>query len=159
MSGEARNLFITQADWDDAELQGLKNLLRGNGYELQDSSIAGSKPNEATNEQYLAPRIDRADVVLVLISPVAHAQPQVDWAIEYAQQQDKRIVGVYVQGGTESDLPASFQMYADALVDCQAARVVDAIEGRLDTLLMPDGETEFPARDIDRWACGESEPE
>jgi hypothetical protein len=163
VSGESRNLFISHAHRDDAELQELKNLLRRNGYDIRDSSIDSSKPNEATNEQYikyniLAPRIDWAGAVLVLISPVTHTRPWVDWELEYAQRQGKRIVGVYVQGGKDSDLPASFQMYGDALVGWQADRVMDALEGRIDTLFMPDGETEFPERDIDPFTCGEPTP-
>ncbi|WP_375768787.1 TIR domain-containing protein [Archangium gephyra] len=165
MSDEARTLFISPAQQDDAELQVLKNILERNGYEIRDSPIDNSRPNAATNEQHikskiLAPCIDQVDAVLVVISSATRTRPWVDWAIECAQQQDKRIVGVYVQGGQVSDLPANFQMYGDALVGCwQADRVMDAIEGRSNTLFMPDGETEFPERDIDRFTCGEPKPE
>lgn len=164
MSGEAKNLFISHALRDSAELQRVKNLLEKNGYAFRDSSTDGSMPSEATSKQggkdtLQARYIDSATVLLVLISPGTHPQPQIDREIQYAQQQGKRIVGVYVRDGKESDLPANFQKYADALVDCQADRVMDAIEGRINTLFMPDGETEFPERDIERYACGEKVPE
>ncbi|NOK33066.1 TIR domain-containing protein [Corallococcus exercitus] len=163
MNGEAKNLFISHAHQDDAALQGLCDLLRRNGYNIRNSSIDSTKPNEATSEEYikykiLKPRIDWAGTMLVLISPVTHTRPWVDWEIECAQRQGKRIVGVYVQGGQESNLPASFQMYGDALVGWQADRVMAALEGSLNTLFQSDNKTEFPERDIDRFTCGEPEP-
>jgi len=158
MSGEIKNLFISHVHEDDAELQGLKDLLGRNGYEIRDGSIDSSKPNEANNPEYikyevLAPKIQWAGAFLVLISPRTCESLWVEWEIQYAQQLGKRIVGVYVQGGQESDLPENFQKYGDSIVGWQAEKVMDAIEGRTNDWVGPDGVTPSQERAISRYSC------
>jgi hypothetical protein len=161
VSGEAKNVYIIRTR-NDAAPHELKELLQSNGYTLQDSLVdspsLGDADEDRSKETVLAPRIDRASILLVLISPTARAKPLVDWAIGYAASHGKRIVGVYAQGGQTSDLPVNFHMYGDALVVCQAERVLEAASGTLDTWFKPD-DTEFPERDIERFTCGEPEPE
>lgn len=74
MADEVKNVFISHVHEDDDALQDLKNLLKNNGYEIRDSSIDSSKPNQAENPDYikseiLAPRIQWASTMVVLISP------------------------------------------------------------------------------------------
>lgn len=163
VSNGARNLFISHAHKDDDNLQGLKDLLGRSGYTIRDGSIDSAKPNNANNDHYikyqlLAPRIDWASTLVVLISPITHTRAWVNWEIEYAARQGKRIVGVYVHGGQDSDLPVNFRLYGDALVGWQADRVMGAVNGTIDTWFKPDG-AEFPERDIERFTCGEPTPE
>ena len=154
---EVKNVFISHVHEDDQLLQELKELLSRNGYEIRDGSIDSSKPNEATDEKYikseiLAPRISWAGTLVVLISPKTHESRYVEWEIEYAHKQGKRIVGVWAQGGQGSDAPKNFDMYHDALVGWQADRVMDAITGKIDNSFNPDGKEREP-RTIDRFSC------
>ncbi|NNC19891.1 hypothetical protein HJC22_29660 [Corallococcus exiguus] len=167
MSGESKKLFISHAhQGESAALSELQDLLQKAGYHIRDSSIDSATRTEAKGDDQesikhdvLQRNIDWASTMLVIISPGIHAHPLADWAINYAQQQGKRIVGVYAQDGKESDLPASFHMYGDALVSLRGALLMAAIDGRINTLLKPDSETELPEREIDRFTCGEPEPQ
>jgi hypothetical protein len=108
----ATNIFIPHIHEDDAHIEAMKSLLRERGFDVSDSSIDSSNPNNATNIDYirgriLAPAIDWASVVVVLISPQTCNSEHVDWEIRYAQEHDKRIVGVYTQGSSEADIPAA----------------------------------------------------
>lgn len=157
MNGNAKNIFVSHVHEDDEVLQELKELLRKGGYEIRDSSIDSSKPNEAKSEDYikseiLAPRVRWASTMIVLISPDTHTSTWVDWEIEYAQKEGKRIIGVWVRGGQESDVPANLDLYADAVVGWQADRVMDAINGKINNWILPDGE-ERVSRSIDRYSC------
>jgi virulence-associated protein VapD len=154
----AKNVFISHVHEDDKLLQDLKDLLARNGYEIRDGSIDSSKPNEAKSEEYiksqiLAPRIEWAATAIVLISPRTHESEYVEWEVEYANKKDKRIVGVWVQGGQDSDVPKSLDDYADAVVGWRADRVMDAITGRINNWYGPDG-PERPPREINRYDCG-----
>jgi MTH538 TIR-like domain (DUF1863) len=105
MSDETRNIFISHIHEDDVTLQGLKDLLKRSGYDIRDGSIDSSKPNEASDPEYikstiLAPRIRWASTLVVLISAKTHESQWVDWELEYAHKQGKRIIGVWDQGGT-----------------------------------------------------------
>jgi hypothetical protein len=157
MIDQPKNVFISHIHEDDATLKGLRDLLRRNGYEIRDGSIDSSKPNDATNADYikseiLAPRIRWAGTFIVLISAKTHESRWVDWEIEYAHKQGKRIIGVWDQGAKDSDRPIALEKYADAVVGWQAEMVMDAIKGKLNNWEVVSGELRAP-RNIARIRC------
>jgi hypothetical protein len=91
-------------------------------------------------------------VVVVLIGHETHSREWVNWEIEQAHKQGKRIVGVWAHGAQEADLPESLTKYGDAVVGWQVDRIVDAIDGKIDNWQRPDGQ-ECPPRKIARIAC------
>lgn len=159
MADEVKNVFISHIHEDDDALQDLKELLNNNGYEIRDSSIDSSKPNQADNPDYikseiLAPKIQWASTMVVLISPDTHTSEYVDWEIEYAHKNDKRIIGVWNLGDKDSaDLPENFEKYRDALVGWQADRIMGAITGEISDSESPDGQEMQPRKDFVRYRC------
>jgi len=157
VSDGAKNVFISHIHEDDALLQDLKELLGQNEYEIKDSSIDSSKPNEATSEEYikseiLAPRICWAGTVVVLLTPHTKESPYVEWEIDYALKQGKRVVGVWAQGAQGTEGPDNLELYADAVVGWQADRVMDAITGKINNWYSPDG-VERTSWKIQRYTC------
>ena len=76
----------------------------------------------------------------------------VNWEIEYAQQQGKRIVGVWARGDRDCDLPEALEDYWDALVGWNGEKIIDAINGTSDESNKKDGaQTDY--RGIQRYAC------
>ena len=64
-----KNIFISHIHEDDKELGKLKELLGKKGYQIRDSSIDSSNPNNAKSPEYiktgiLAPRITWAGVMI-----------------------------------------------------------------------------------------------
>ncbi len=157
MSGEIRNVFISHVHEDDAALKDVRDLLGTRGYTIRDASIHSGTPNDAKNHDYikngiLAPQINWAGTMIVVISPTTHKSDWVNWEIEYAEKQGKRIVGVWLQGAQESDIPEALKLYADAVVGWQADRVIGAIEGEINNWSNSDG-SERPAQTIPRYSC------
>jgi len=157
MSKDIKNVFVSHVHEDDKLLQDLKDLLGRNGYGIRDGSIDSSKPNEAKDKDYvkseiLSPRIRWASTMIVLISSRTHESEWVEWEIEYAHKEGKRIVGLWVQGSQDSDVPKNLDTYADAVVGWQADRVMDAITGKINNWFGPDGAERVP-RTIDRYHC------
>ncbi len=153
----ATNIFIPHIHEDDAHIEAMKSLLRERGFDVRDSSIDTSNPNNASDISYirrkiLAPAIDWASVVVVLISPQTHNSEHVDWEIRYAQEHDKRIVGVYTHGAAECDIPEALQDYAKAVVGWNGDRIVDAICGEINDWETPSGER-VRERSIPRIRC------
>ena len=121
MPDEIRNVFISHIHEDDDGLKDLKSLLERNGREIRDSSIRSDTPNNANDENYiktqiLAPRIRWAGVLIVYISHGTKDRPWVDWEIEYAHKEGKRIVGVWAHGASDADVPEALDEYADASI-------------------------------------------
>lgn len=129
------NLFISHYGGDEEYIERFKNLLSGKNYEIRDSSIVESEPNRATNPDYikssiLRPQIDWAGTVIVLIGPKTHEREWVNWEIEYATKKgEKRIVGVFLRGAADSDIPEMLEEYGHACVPWNADKIVAAIEG------------------------------
>ena len=153
----ATNIFISHIHEDDPHIEAAKALLREHGFEVRDSSIDSGNPNRARNPDYirnriLGPAIDWASTLLVLISPDTCDSTWVDWEIRFAQEHDKRIVGVFVPGATDSDIPEALQDYGVAVVGWQGERIIDAINGQINEWETSDG-GRCPERPITRIRC------
>ncbi len=158
MPDDLKNIFISHVHEDDAGLGKLKSLLKDNGMTTRDYSINADNPNNAHSEEYiksqiLGPRIQQSGVLVVYVSPETKDSKYVNWEIEYAQKQDKRIVGVWALGEGGCEVPKALDNYADAMVGWTGNRIIDAINGKIDGWENPDG-TQSPQRDIKRYSCG-----
>lgn len=155
---DTKNIFISHVHEDDELLPDLKDLIARAGMDVRDGSINSDKPNNAENEEYikreyLKPRIDWASTLVVLITHDTADSQWVNWEIEYAFQQGKRVIGVYAQGATDADIPEELEKYGDAVVGWQGNRVVDAINGDIRWDDPFSGEPRIPKRDIQRVTC------
>jgi len=157
MPYKINNVFISHIHEDDTDLHALKELLGKKGYQIRDSSINSDRPNNATDSDYiksqiLAPRINWAGTMIVLISPGTRESTWVDWEIEYANKRGMRIVGVWAHGSAECDVPEARERYADAVVGWQADRIYDAMRGEINNWETSEGELRSP-RQIARHYC------
>lgn len=153
----ATNIFISHIHEDDEHIEKMKSLLRGRGFDVHDSSIDSSNPNNAKSIDYirrdiLAPAIDWSSVMVVLMSPETCNSEHVDWEIRYAHEHDKRIIGVYTHGSSECAVPEAFADYGEAVVGWNGDRIVGAICGDVNEWENPDG-SRVSARDIPRIRC------
>lgn len=141
---KSKNVFVSHFNKDEENIGKLKTLLSGKGYALKNASIDSTKPNRATNPEYikrlLRMRIQWAGTFICLIGPKTHTREWVDWEIEQANKKGKRIIGVFINGASDSDVPANFEKYGDALVGWNSDRIIGAIDGFINNWENPDGE-------------------
>jgi hypothetical protein len=154
---DGKNVFVSHIQEDEAHIDGMKTLLSNRGFELKDSSITSARPNEAHDPDYiksqiLAPGINWASTLVVLISPDTHNHEWVTWEIECAQKLGKRIVGVWTQGAAECDIPEALDKYADVVVGWNGERIEKAICGEINDWESSDGTLREP-RPIARYSC------
>ncbi|MDF1595152.1 MAG: TIR domain-containing protein [Acidimicrobiia bacterium] len=131
---EAHNVFISHRHEDDARVADFKELLDGKGVQIRDASITSDNPNEARDPDYiktqiLAPGIRWAGKVVVLITPDTKNHDWVDWEVEYANQLDKPIIGVWAPGSAGCEVPEPLERYADAIVGWNSDSILDAFDG------------------------------
>ena len=155
MTVETKNVFVSHVHEDDESLGHLKQLLRTHGMETRDYSIRADNPNSAKSENYikyeiLAPRIRQCSTLVVYVSPATKDSDFVNWEIEYAHSNNKRIVGVWAHGENGCELPAALAKYADAIVGWTGNRIIEAINGTIDGWENPDGSRCSP-REIKRF--------
>ncbi|MFC5404660.1 TIR domain-containing protein [Cohnella soli] len=133
MKQKSINVFISHYGGDEKHIPKVKGLIESKGYTVRDSSVVETEPNNAKNTEYikslLRAKMDWAGTVIVLIGPQTHERDWVNWEIDYANRNDKRIVGVFLPGATDADLPESFEDYGDACVEWDSDQLISAIEG------------------------------
>jgi hypothetical protein len=149
--GKRRHVFISHHHRDDSELQKLTDLLNRNGYDLRNSSIRvkpenqrrldQKKVNPETIRRLLRMKISWAGTVVVLIGKHTHSREWVNWEIDQAHRQGKRIVGVFTQDGTQNNIPPSFEKYGVALAAWNTNSIINAIDGTDNSFQNPDGTT------------------
>lgn len=150
MSDESkrRHLFISHHHKDDTEVSKLTALLSKSGYDVRNSSIRVKPENQKRLDQnrvsdevirrLLRMKISWASTVVVLIGKETHSRPWVNWEINKANEQGKRIVGIYARGGTEADIPKSLEKYGSAIVNWNTDSIMRAIDGE-NSFTTPDG--------------------
>jgi hypothetical protein len=124
---------------------------------VRDSSVHKGKFNDASDPNYiksgiLAPLIQWAGTFICYVSPQTKNSDWVNWEIEYAAKQGKRIVGVWQHGDMSCDLPTALEEYADAVVGWNGDAIIDAINGK-DESQLPDG-SECASVPLKRHPCG-----
>jgi MTH538 TIR-like domain (DUF1863) len=157
MADQTKNVFISHVHEDDAGLGKIKDLLGRNGMTIRDSSINSSNPNNAKSPDYiksniLAPQIQWAGTLLVYVSPKTKNSEWVNWEIEHAHKEGKRIVGVWEHGAKDCDLPEALNDYADAVVGWHGNSIINAINGTSGAWENPDGGKCDP-RPLKRHPC------
>lgn len=129
-----KNIFVSHYHSDAEKIENLKSILSKHGLDMHDSSIYEAKtPNNANNPDYIKSlirtQIDWAGTEIVLIGKNTSESEWVNWEIQAAAGYGKRIIGVYLQGETDSNLPKEFIKYGQALVKWNGDSIINAING------------------------------
>ncbi len=143
-----RHVFISHHHKDDDHISKLTELLSKGGYDIRNSSIRAKPENQRRLDEKKVPRdvlerllrmkVSWAGTVVVLIGKETHSREWVNWEIDQASAQGKRIVGVFTQGGKNSDIPPSLEKYGSAIVGWNTDSIMGAIDGK-NEFQNPDG--------------------
>jgi hypothetical protein len=143
-----KHLFISHHHKDDKTVSDFLSMISGHGYDVRNSSIRAKPENQRRLDdkrvsdevlkRLLRMKISWAGTVVVLIGKDTHKRPWVDWEINKAKEQGKRIVGVFARGGTDADIPKNLKEYSSAIVNWNTNSIMGAIEGN-NTFKNPDG--------------------
>lgn len=157
-----KHLFISHHHKDDEQVTNMTNLLSSKGYDIRNSSVRMKPENQRRMEEkkvsekaiqrILRMKISWASTVVVLIGKETHTRPWVNWEIDKAHEQGKRIIGVYERGGTEADIPKSLEKYSAAIVNWNSDSIIEAIEGKND-FKNPEGGNRLPPNLNENYNC------
>lgn len=154
---KTKNVFISHHGKDDEHVQNLKTLLGKKGYTIKNSSIDSTKPNQASNPDYirrlLRLRIQWAGAFVCLVGSKTHTREWVDWEIEQAHKKGKTIIGVFIQGAKDSDIPENLDKYGHGLVGWNSDKIIDGIEGKDVGWCDTSGQPRVPTANVARIRC------
>ncbi len=154
MSKDLINVFVSHYHEDEENIKKMKDLLGGD-FSIRNYSVTSDKYNNAQDKDYikslLRPLISQASICICLIGPNTHDSEWVNWEVEQALKQGKRIIGVYLWGAKDSDIPPALEDAADAIVGWNHDTILDAINGK-NIFTNPDGTTR-PEVGGSRYTC------
>ncbi|MGA3118656.1 MAG: TIR domain-containing protein [Syntrophobacteraceae bacterium] len=162
-TSKIKNVFISHHHKDDANVDKLTNLLSNNGFSIRNSSIRVKPANQqrldkglvkdSTIKRLLRMKISWAGTIVVLVGKQTHSRPWVNWEIEQAHRQAKKIVGVYERGLKDKvDLPVALEKYGTSqVVGWDSEAIMAALEGE-PVFQNPDG-TPRPRQDGAHSVC------
>jgi hypothetical protein len=117
------NIFISHYGKDDEDVQSLKQRLKDQGNDVRNFSIDstnhkdGRKPSREVIERLIKIRISWSSTIICLIGTRTHTRDWVDFEIEEAYKQGKRIIGIYSHGNLETaEAPESIKKYASNII-------------------------------------------
>jgi hypothetical protein len=158
-----RHVFISHHHADDQRVDQLTDLLTRAGKDVRNSSVRMKPANQRrfdegrvsdeTIRRLLRMKISWATTVVVLVGKETHMRPWVNWEIEQAHKQGKRIVGVYERGGTDVPVPKALEDYGTSIVAWNTDSIVDAIEGDDNRFETPDGTPREPVHAGKKVVC------
>ena len=158
-----RHVFISHDHADDAGVDRLTDLLKRKGHDIRNSSIRAKPANqrrldrgevkEETIRRLLRMKISWASTVVVLIGKRTYERRWVNWEVTQANRQGKRIVGVYVHGGSDAVKPEALERYASAVVGWDSTRIISAIDGTDNPFELPDGSPRPPVHPATSVRC------
>lgn len=130
---EIKNVFVSHYHEDEESIKKLKDLL-SEDYCIKNYSVTTDKYNDAENEEYikykyLKPLINQSSTLICLIGPETHDSDWVDWEIREAERLGKQIIGVYIQGAKDSDVPPALNELADSIVGWNTDSIGRALNG------------------------------
>lgn len=162
-TNERRHLFISHHHKDDSLVEKFTNLLGGKGWDVRNSSIRAKPANQerlknglvkdSVLKRLLRMKISWASTVVVLVGAQTHSRPWVNWEIDQAHAEGKRIVGVFEQGGKDADIPKSLEKYASAIVGWSGSSIQRAIDGSENFFEGSDGSARLPVNGSVRTSC------
>lgn len=159
----SKNVFISHHHKDDKAVTDFTNLLAGKDYGIKNSSIRVKDKNKdrlnnnqiprKTLERLLSMKMRWAGTVVVLIGSDTHSRDWVNWEIEEAERQGKRILGVFMQGAKDSDVPEALEKFGDGLVGWNSDKIIAGIEGEDVGWCNTGGEQRTPNNNVKRIGC------
>lgn len=132
---KTKNIFISHQHEDASQIKRVIDLIEKKGeIVIRDSSIyKEKKPNNANNPEYIKslirPQIDWAGTVIVLIGASTKDSDWVNYEINYSGKSDKKIIGVFLPGSDDQNIPDSFKQHGSALCNLSSDSLNKAING------------------------------
>lgn len=160
---QRRHLFISHRFVDDSSVTNLTNMLSQSGWDIRNSSVRLRQANEQRRlrgeiperalQRLLRMKVSWAQTVVVVVGKTTHQSKWVDYEIQQANKQGKRIVGIYARGEQDAELPESLEKYASSIVAWNTKSIREAIDEGEVKFETPDGNIRPPTNEVPRRNC------
>lgn len=140
------NVFISHYFKDDDKVQAIKRRLIERNYDVRNFSVDSTKhkdgrtPSKEVIQRYLKMCIKASGTFVCLIGQNTYTRPWVDFEIQEAINQGKKIIGVYTHGNKDKvEIPEPLKKYGASVIGWNSVdKLGDIIEGTESVFENPD---------------------
>ena len=158
---KTKNVFISHYGKEDEKVQRLKQRFAEKGYDIRNYSVDSTKhtrkkrPSDEVIRRFLRRQISWSSSLICMIGPRTHTRKWVNYEIEAAHKQGKKIVGVYTHGSSDSvQLPNAFKKYGGSLIGWNSIdRLMDIMNDKEFPVENPSGGSQTPNFSVSDSKC------
>ncbi|RYF11363.1 MAG: TIR domain-containing protein [Flavobacteriales bacterium] len=140
------NVFISHYFKDDDKVQDIKRRLIERNYDVRNFSVDSTKHKDGRTpvpeviQRYLKMRIKASSTFVCLIGPDTHTRPWVNFEIQEAIDQGKKVIGVFTHGNKDkAEIPTPLKVNGASVIGWNSIdKLGDIIEGKESVFENPD---------------------
>jgi len=158
---KSKNVFISHYGKEDEKVQRLKQRFAEKGYSIRNYSVDSTKhtrkkrPSDELIKRFLRRQISWSSSLICMIGPKTHTRKWVNYEIEAAYKQGKKIVGIYTHGNNDSvQLPNAFKKYGGSIIGWNSIdKLMDIMNDKKFPVENTQGESRSPLYSVSDSNC------
>lgn len=158
---KTKNVFISHYGKEDEKVQRLKQRFAEKGYNIRNYSVDSTKhtrkkrPSDEVIRRFLRRQISWSSSLICMIGPKTHTRKWVNYEIEAAHRQGKKIVGIYTHGSSDSvQLPNAFKKYGGSIIGWNSLdKLMDIMNDKKFPVEKPGGGEQYPTFSVSDSKC------
>lgn len=152
-----KNVLVVCITEDQASASKVKEILPENECLMEQyvfdidvcNTLIKTNPKDAIPSQV----IDKNDILVVLISKKTKQSTCIRESIKYARKKGKKVIGVWLENSSDTDLLEEIDDYADSIITCDSGVMIDTILNNINIITCSDGKNRTVTQNITHQGC------
>ena len=126
---EQRNVFVSfDADEDKAQVRLLASQAKDDRFPLRFRDYSVKEPFEEKWKKNVAEKMKQTSAVIVAVGKDTHKSKAVEWEIEEAHRQGKKVVGMRIYRSANHKPPAALSRHGDKVIPWDTKKISKELE-------------------------------
>lgn len=121
--GKIRNVFISFHVDDEAQVNFLRNQAKGENSDLEFRDYSVKEPFDEKWKTQCRERIAQTSALICMIGPSTSNREAVDWEIEEAYKQGKKVIGVRIYRDEAHPIPAPLVAHRARIINWDLSEI------------------------------------
>lgn len=126
---EQRNVFVSfDADEDKAQVRLLASQAKDDRFQHRFRDYSVKEPFEEKWKKNVAEKMKQTSAVIVAVGKDTHKSKSVEWEIEEAHRQGKKVIGMRIYRNANHKTPAALNRHGDKVIPWDTKKISKELE-------------------------------
>ena len=126
---EQRNVFVSfDVDKDKRQVRLLTSQAKDERFPFSFRDYSVKEPFEEKWKQNVAKKLEQTSAVIVAIGEKTHESKAIEWEIEEAHRQGKKVIGVRMHSDKNHKVPAAIKKHGDKVIPWDTKQIAEELE-------------------------------